>query len=99
MYQFQNLKRFSSRLAVACVQSIEARRSVKKDVFGAAPTGDAPATSEWSTILLPTRLWLIVEVSRYIQKYTQRSRFNSPVVVDVTLTYTLIARLMQIMHG
>ena len=29
---------------------------------GAAPTGDAPTTSEWSTILLPTSLRLILEV-------------------------------------
>ena len=30
-----------------------------KDVVGAAPTGDVPVTSEWSTISLPTkvRLW------------------------------------------
>ena len=25
----------------------------------AAPTGVAPTTSEWSTILLPTQVWLI----------------------------------------
>ena len=32
-------------------QSIEARRSVdNEDVVGAAPTGGAPTTSEWSTI-------------------------------------------------
>ena len=32
---------------------------------GAAPTGDAPTTSEWSTIILPTEVWLILEVWRY----------------------------------
>ena len=36
-----------------------------EDVVGAATTGDAPTTSEWSTILLPTKVWLILEVWRY----------------------------------
>ena len=39
-------KCFSSRLAVGFAQSNEARYEVKnEDVFGAAPTGDAPTTS------------------------------------------------------
>ena len=33
---------------------------------GAAPTGDAPNTSEWSTILLPTNVRLILEVCGYL---------------------------------
>ena len=37
-----------------------------EDVVGAAPTGDAPTTSELSTILLPTKVRLILEVLRYI---------------------------------
>ena len=32
-----------------------------EDVVGAAPAGDAPTTSEWSTILLPTKVRLILE--------------------------------------
>ena len=36
-----------------------------EDVVGAVPTGDAPTTSEWSTILLPTKVQLILEVSQY----------------------------------
>ena len=36
-----------------------------EDVVGAAPTGDAPATSEWSTILLPTKARLMLETLRY----------------------------------
>ena len=35
-----------------------------EDVVGAAPTGDAQTTSEWSTILLPTEVHLILEVSQ-----------------------------------
>ena len=33
-----------------------------EDVVGAAPTGAAQTTSEWSTILLPTKARLILEV-------------------------------------
>ena len=32
-----------------------------EDVVGAAPAGDAPTTSEWSSILLPSRVRLILE--------------------------------------
>ena len=30
------------------------------------PTGDAPTTSEWSTISLPTEVWLILDVLGYV---------------------------------
>ena len=44
-------------------QSIEARCLVEnEDVVGAAPAGDAPTVSEWSTILMPTEVPLILEV-------------------------------------
>ena len=33
-----------------------------EDVVGAAPTANAPTTSEWSTISLPTKVQLILEV-------------------------------------
>ena len=59
------LKRFSSRLAVVFAQYIEAKCWVEnEDVVGAAPTGDAPTTYEWSTIWLPTKVRLILEASR-----------------------------------
>ena len=46
-------------------QSIEARCYIEnEDVFEAAPTGDAPATSEWLTIWLPTKVQFILEVLR-----------------------------------
>ena len=61
-HQIPKFKWFSSRLAVALAPSIEARRYVKNgDVVGAAPTGGAPTTSEWSTILL-AKVPLISEV-------------------------------------
>ena len=70
LHQTPNLKYSSSRLAVAFVQSIEARCWVEtEDVVGAAPTGDAPTTSEWSTILLTTKVRLILEILRYISYF------------------------------
>ena len=63
-YQIPNLKRFSSRLAVVSALSIEARCQVENDVVVAALTCDAPTTSEWSPILLPTIMGLILEVWR-----------------------------------
>ena len=64
-HQIQKLKCFSSRFAVVFAWSIEARHWVEnEDVVGAAPTGDAPTTSEWSTSLLPIELRLILEVWR-----------------------------------
>ena len=42
------LKCRSSRVAFVFAQSIEVDY---EDVVGAAPTGDAPTTSEWSMIL------------------------------------------------
>ena len=55
MHQIPQLECFSSRLAVAFAQYIEAKCSVEnEDKVGAAPTGDAPTISEWSAIELPT---------------------------------------------
>ena len=55
LHRIPKLKWFSSRLAVVLAQFIEARYEVEiEDVVGAAPTGNAPTASEWSTILLPT---------------------------------------------
>ena len=48
-----------SHLVVVSAQSIEARCEVENDVVGAAPTGDAPTTSEWSAGLVPTTVLLI----------------------------------------
>ena len=58
---------FLSRPPVVFAQSIEAGCWVKnEDVVGAALTGNAPTASEWSTIWLPTKVWLILEVWQYI---------------------------------
>ena len=67
MHQITKLQYSSPRLAVVFAQSNEARCQVEnEDVVGAAPTGDAPTTSEWLTILLPTKVRLILETWRYV---------------------------------
>ena len=40
-----------------------------EDVVGAVPTGDAPTTSEWSTILLPTKVPYIRDLTVYIYMF------------------------------
>ena len=70
-------KCFSSRLAVVFAKSIEARFWVEnEDVVGAAPTGDAPTASKWSTILLPTKVRLILETSQYPNTIVRLTRFS-----------------------
>ena len=57
-----------SSLAAVTARSIEAMCSVEnEDVVGAAPTGDAPTTSECSTILLPTKVCLILKIWQYFK--------------------------------
>ena len=61
------LKCFSSHLVIGFAQSIEAVCDVEnEDVVEAAQSGDAPTTSEWSTILLLTKVCLISEVLWYL---------------------------------
>ena len=65
-HQISTLERFSYCLAAVLAESIEARCQVENEyVVAAAPTGDAPTTSVWSTILLPTKVRLKLEVLRY----------------------------------
>ena len=52
------------------VESLEARCQVEnEDVVGAAPTDDAPTTSEWSIILLPTKVRLVLEILWYFVQF------------------------------
>ena len=63
----QHLKdsRTAYRLVAVFAEFLEARCWVENEVVvEAAPTGDTPTTSEWSTILLPTRARLILETLR-----------------------------------
>ena len=63
-HQIPKLKCLSSRLVAFFAHSTEAVEN--EDVVGAAPTGGALTTSEWSTILLPTKVWLIIEIGWYV---------------------------------
>ena len=66
MHQIAKLKCFSSRCAGVFAQFNEARCQVENEgVVGAAPTGDAATTSEWSTISLATKVRLILETWWY----------------------------------
>ena len=57
----QNLNISRLVLQLFFSQSIEARCYVEnEDVVGAAPTGDAPTTSEWWTILLIIKVRVIL---------------------------------------
>ena len=63
MHPVTKIKYFSSRLAIVFAQSCEARCQVEnEDVVGAAPTGDAPTTSEWWTRLLPAKVSYISDL-------------------------------------
>ena len=70
------------------IDMIEARCWVEnEDVVGAAPTGAAPTTSEWSTILLPTKVWLTLEVWRYFGLWFQYRPFYANIIGRVRLKY------------
>ena len=88
MHKIPKLKCFSSRLAVVFAKYIEAKCWVEnEDVVGAAPTGDAPTTSEWSTTLLLTKVHLILETWRYT--YTQLYLFKAASFLIYTIASTI----------
>ena len=58
-------------LACSCLCTIYWNQVDNEDAVGAVPTmGDAPTTSEWSTILLPTKVRRILETWRYLKSVT-----------------------------
>ena len=69
-----------------------------KDVVGAAPTGDASTTSEWSPILLPTEVWLILEVWQYLI-YLDVMAANDPAMLGARLIeFSWIAPQEELTH-
>ena len=86
------LKWFSSRLAVVCAQSTEVDN---EDVVGAAPTGDAPTTSELSTILLQTKVRLILETWR--RSFSLRRNY-SPILQRQRVSYNEIVAWVSVLH-
>ena len=86
VHQIQKLECFLSRLGVVFAQSIEVRCWVEnEDVVGAVLTGDAPTTSEWSTILLPTKEQLILEVWQYVTSLALEQLIGRPSTSEETL--------------
>ena len=67
-HQIPKFKCLSSHLAVVFAQSIEAGCEVENEVVGAVPTGDALTTSEWSTILVPIKVRVILETWRCVKQ-------------------------------
>ena len=66
--EYQNWNVFRLCLEVVFAQSIDARCLVhNEDVVGAAATGDAQTTSEWSIIIFPTKVRLILQILRYVE--------------------------------
>ena len=61
----QNLNDSCVVLQLSLPSRLKTGQVENEDVVGAVPTGDAPTTSEWSTILLPTKVQLILEVWQY----------------------------------
>ena len=76
------------------IQSFEARCLVEnEDVVGAAPTDDAPTTSEWSTILLPTKMRLILKILRYSPSGIS---FCQAVTIRIVIGCRLTSRLPEL---
>ena len=60
----EDVARARPAVLLSCQWSVAQQRDSRPatedvHVVGAAPTGNAPATSEWSTILLPTKMPLM----------------------------------------
>ena len=49
---------------------------MNEDVVGAAPTGGAPTSSEWLTIVLPTKVRLILDIWRYSYMWKHHYTIN-----------------------
>ena len=55
-FQNLNVSHFVLKLSLANLLKPGVNYVKKEDVVAAAPTGNTPITSEWSTILLPTKV-------------------------------------------
>ena len=67
MYQFPKLKHFLHLiLPLSLPNPLKPDVKLRKKMYLEQHWCNAPATSEWSKILLPTKVWLILEVWWYI---------------------------------
>ena len=82
-----NVNAFRLVLQLSLPNPLKPRVEVEnEDVVGAAPTGDAPTTSEWSTILLPTNFIVKFVGTRSMGGFHSDSIRNTS--VDKFGTYT-----------
>ena len=97
-HQILKLIYFLTCHAVAFAQFIEARSLVEnEDAVRAAPTGDAPTASEWSTISLPAELRHVLEVWRYSP--FARSRFAiSQMLCRTTYQYCVSVKICLVLN-
>ena len=89
----QNLNAPRLGLRLSLPKSIKARCYVKnEDAVREAPTGDAPTTSEWSTILLPTNLCLILDVWLYLLWTGVIGTMSHPTSINKISTDCILSR-------
>ena len=69
--------------------------SYNEDVAGAEPTGDTPTASEWSTILLHTKVWLIWEVWRYLIEIYIRMWYCMHILLWTLSTFVVFYMLIR----
>ena len=76
-----------------------------ENVLGAAPTGDVPTTSEWSTILLHTKVWTyiggltICHQRRYLMGHPNQYGITKTVITSVRTRQNFQARAPGAFHG
>ena len=74
-------------------QNLNVSRLVLQLSLPLSPTGDAPTASEWSTILLPTKVWLKLEIWRHNVCVRCISYFTlSNSVIDVIVSRNSLKR-------
>ena len=80
--KFQNLNVF--RLVLQLSLHIQLKPGVK-------PTGDAPITSEWSAVLLPTQVLFILDIWRCIYRVS----YNSNMTDNLHMFYNNFCRVLS----
>ena len=95
----KSFKCFSFRLAVCLCPHHWSQVLSNEDVVGAAPTSDAPNTSEWSKILLPTDICLILEFWWYyrLDKLKQvLSKYSRLSMIWRSILYFILVLLWEL---
>ena len=102
-----DVSRFVLQLSLPNPLKPGVKSRMKLNVVGAAPTGDAPIISQWSTILLSTKVWLILEMEGYVfdmvyiqMNMDQREHkhifaFMSLLHIDMTYVVVILSHVKQ----